>query len=74
VKPWLNSHNAEYRRLGLKDRTPDADEAAALIAGHNNLLRRPVLQVPDAAAPGGLRVVVGNDLAGAAAALGRDAP
>lgn len=79
VKPWLNSHNAEYRRLGLKDATPDAETAATLIAGHNNLLRRPVLVVGGGAAPltrgpaPGAVVVLGNDLAGAAAALGRPA-
>ncbi|MEZ4469383.1 MAG: ArsC/Spx/MgsR family protein [bacterium] len=64
VKPFLNTHNATYRALGLKDATPDKARAVALIAETNNLLRRPVLRVGDA-------LVIGNDLAAAAALLGR---
>ncbi|MCB9546576.1 MAG: hypothetical protein H6706_12080 [Myxococcales bacterium] len=63
VQPFLNSHNATYRALGLKDAPPDKARAVALITETNNLLRRPVLRVGDA-------LIVGNDLAGAARLLG----
>ncbi|MCB9526727.1 MAG: ArsC family reductase [Myxococcales bacterium] len=67
VKPFLNSHNAEYRARNLKAVDLDAEAAAALIGAHNNLLRRPVLIVDGT-------YVIGNDLPAAAALLGKAAP
>ncbi len=64
VKPFLNPRNAIYRERNLKDATPDKATAVALIAEHNNLLKRPVLIVDDA-------MVIGNDLKAAAALLGK---
>lgn len=64
VRPWLNTQNEVYRQLKLKDNPPDKARAVALIAEHNNLLRRPVLRV-------GTQLVVGNDLEAAAHLLGK---
>jgi arsenate reductase len=64
VKQWLNTQNETYRALKLKDNPPDKARAVALIAEHNNLLRRPVLRVGD-------QLVVGNDLEAAAHLLGK---
>ncbi len=64
VKPFLNPRNAIYREKNLKDSTPDKAAAVALIAAHNNLLKRPVLIV-------GEEILLGNDLAAAARLLGR---
>lgn len=72
VRPWLNPRNVEYRRLGLKTRELERAEAALLIAGHNNLLRRPVLIY---GAVGGLEFsVIGNQLAQVAQLFDRALP
>jgi len=62
VKPFLNTRNVVYREQGLSKNPPDKAQAVALIAGHNNLLKRPVLMVGD-------EMVIGNDLATAARLL-----
>jgi arsenate reductase-like glutaredoxin family protein len=60
---FLNPRNELYRERGMGKVKPTRAEAVALIAGHNNLLRRPVLIVGDT-------VSCGNDLPGALARLG----
>ncbi len=62
-RPYLNTHNEVYRREGLGRRTIEREEAIALIAGHNNLLRRPIVVL-------GQVHVVGNDLKAAKDLLG----
>jgi arsenate reductase-like glutaredoxin family protein len=52
---FLNPRNELYRERGMSKVKPARAEAIALIAGHNNLLRRPVLVVGDT-------VLAGNDL------------
>jgi arsenate reductase-like glutaredoxin family protein len=63
VKPFLNTRNVIYRQENLKAATPDKATAVALIAAHNNLLKRPVLIVGD-------EMIIGNNLARAAELLG----
>ena len=63
VKPFLNTRNVVYRERGLAKSTPDKTQAVTLIAGHNNLLKRPILMV-------GEEMVIGNDLATARRLLG----
>jgi arsenate reductase-like glutaredoxin family protein len=63
LKPFLNSHNAVYRELGLGKNPPERARAVELIAETNNLLRRPVLIVDE-------QYIVGNRLDEAAEALG----
>lgn len=62
VKPFLNTRNAVYRALGLKNDLPDKARAVVLIAETNNLLKRPVLIVDG-------EMLIGNDLPGAARLL-----
>lgn len=64
VKDFLNPRNEVYRERGLARTPPDRETAVALIAAHNNLLRRPVFIAGDV-------VLTGNDLPAALAALGR---
>ena len=64
VKPFLNTHNAVYRQLGLAKNPPSRERAVSLIAETNNLLRRPVLIVDGT-------YVIGNRLDEAAVLLGR---
>ncbi len=67
VRPFLNTRNVVYREQNLKAATLDRAAAAALIAAHNNLLKRPILIVDGA-------YIIGNDLPAAAAALGQATP
>ncbi len=62
VKPFLNTRNVVYREQGLSKNPPDKAQAVALMAAHNNLLKRPVLMVGD-------EMVIGNDLDSAARLL-----
>ena len=64
VKPFLNTHNAVYRQLGLSRDPPTRARAISLIAETNNLLRRPVLIVDG-------EYVIGNRLDEAAQLLGK---
>ena len=64
VKPFLNTRNVVYRERGLSKNPPDKATAVALIAEHNNLLKRPVLIVDE-------EMVIGNDLETAARLLNR---
>jgi len=61
---FLNPRNDLYRERGMSKAKPTREEAIELIAGHNNLLRRPVLVVGDT-------VLTGNDLPLALKFLGR---
>ena len=62
-KDFLNTHNEVYRARGLSKALPPRTELIALLAEHNNLLRRPVLVV------GGV-AYCGNDLDRARRLLG----
>ena len=63
IKPFLNTRNVIYRQENLKAATPSKATVVALIAAHNNLLKRPVLIVGD-------EYIIGNNLARAAELLG----
>ena len=62
VKPFLNTRNVVYREKQLSKQTPSLDQAVALIAETNNLLKRPILVVAD-------DYVIGNDFEAAEALL-----
>ena len=47
IKPFLNSRNIVYREQKMAQDLPSREEAIALMAVTNNLLKRPVLMVGD---------------------------
>lgn len=51
---FLNAKNELYRERGMKDNPPSRREAIRLMAGHPNLIRRPLLAA-------GSDVVIGFD-------------
>ena len=62
VKPFLNTRNVVYREKQLSKQTPTLDQAVALIAETNNLLKRPIFMIAD-------EYVIGNNFEAAEALL-----
>jgi arsenate reductase-like glutaredoxin family protein len=44
---FLNAKNEVYRERGMKENPPSRDEAIRLMAGHPNLMKRPLLVKED---------------------------
>jgi Spx/MgsR family transcriptional regulator len=47
LKSLLNTRSTTYRELKLKTRNPNDDEKIVLMAQHNRLIKRPVLETDD---------------------------